>query len=392
MIPVGAIAANQLRAGGGGGPAAYRYVGARVLTTSNGYISCGQLSLFEEGSGTDLALSGTPGSDYTIDGGYPLSNIKDGNSSTFSLSTPGAAGSNGTTYIDFGSGNAYDIQKMGWRSRNDVFGAAEAPITWEMVAKQNSGDAWTVISSLPTQATWSAGEYREQEFPSVAYATQKVSTLGANSILPVYAGGTSPSFAVTAGSLPGGLSLNSSTGEISGTASATGTFSGIEISMTSGSVVTTSPAFTLTSIAGYRHIFIEVVTTGNTYIGCSTIKLLDAGSTDHALQSNGAVASAVSYSVNGSFPITNVNDGNDTSFTTSAANSAGTGVGILIVMDDMYDIDKVGYRSRSDAFGAAEAITSGYVKGRVSAADSWDTLHTVSEAGWANNEYREWTV
>jgi hypothetical protein len=192
--------------------------------------------------------------------------------------------------------------------------------------------------------------------------------------------------------LPTGLSLNSSTGAITGTATATGTFSGIVIRADASGVTTDSPSLTITSIDGYRYYFIEVVTTSNTFIGCSTIKLLDATPTDWALQTNGAVASAVSYTVNGSFPVTNVNDGNDTSFTTSNASSAGSGHGILITMPRIKDIAKVGYRSRSDSFGAGEAITSGFVKAKVNAGDSYTTLFTVSEAGWANNEYREWTM
>lgn len=373
---------------------AYRYYGVRVLTTGNGFVGCSQLSLFESGSATDRALAGTAGTVFTQNGSFPASNVNDGNAATFTTSSSSAAaGSNGIIYIDFGSGNAYAIAKLGYRARPATSNTTESPLTWEIVAKQNSGDAWTTIATLAEQTVWGDNEYREVTFTELSYPQPlDVSTLGNNSVSAVYAGPSSPTYAVTSGSLPPGISLNSSTGALTGTASSAGTYSSIVITATAGGFATASPAFTITSVAGYKYYFLEVVTTGNTFIGCSTLKLLDAGSTDWALQSNGGVASAVAYTVNGSFPINLVNDGNDTSFTTSNTGSAGSGHGILITLKRMKDIDVVGFRSRSDAFGANEAITSGFVKAKINVGDSYTSLYTITESGWSNNEYRTWTM
>lgn len=147
-----------------------------------------------------------------------------------------------------------------------------------------------------------------------------------------------------------------------------------------GGVVTVGP---------FRYVFVEHVTTGNGYIGASTIKVLGTlGGADHALQSAGATASALNYTVNGSFPVTNVNDGNDTTFTTSLANAALADHGIVIDLGQARTFVQVGLRSRSDEFGDAEAITSGFIKAKLNLGDAWTTLGAVAQAGWADNEYR----
>jgi hypothetical protein len=235
-------------------------------------------------------------------------------------------------------------------------GSGENPLTWEVVAKQASGDAWTVLCQLPNKASWTLGEYFEQTFLSLSYASQAVSSTASNSVTPTY-DGPAATFAVTSGSLPSGMSLNSSTGELTGTAGSTQSGIVITATLSDGSgVAVVSSSFTLTAAVGYRYYFLEFITTPNGFIGASTIKLLDAGSTDHALSSGGAVATTVSYTQNGSFPVTNCNDGNDTSFTTSSAGTAAaSGHGILIDMGSIYDITKLGYRSRSDSFGTVEA-------------------------------------
>lgn len=229
--------------------------------------------------------------------------------------------------------------------------------------------------------------------PSISYASQDVSTSTGNSVSPSFNAGASPVFTLEAGSLPPGMSLNASTGEITGQASSAGTYSGIQIKVTAESLSATSAAFTLTSKAGYRYYFIEFVSSTNNFLGCTTIKLLDGSAVDRALQSNGAVATAVGYTVNGSFPVTLINDGDDSTWTTSAGASAGSGKGFLIDMGAIHDIDKVGYRSRTDGFGANEAITSGNVKaGMTGVVGSMTQLYAITEAGWSANEYREWTM
>ncbi len=139
-----------------------------------------------------------------------------------------------------------------------------------------------------------------------------------------------------------------------------------------------------------RYFFIEFLTTGNGYIGCSTISCFDSGGTDHALQANGGVASAVGYTVNGSFPVTNVNDGNDTSFTTSDPSSTGSGKGIQIDLGSVESIERIAYRSRSDGFGVAEAILTGNVYYKVNSGDAWTLAQAVDEVVWTAAETREW--
>lgn len=141
--------------------------------------------------------------------------------------------------------------------------------------------------------------------------------------------------------------------------------------------------------ASYQYVFIECVTTTNSYIGCSTIKVLEEeGGTDFALQSEGAVASARNYTVNGSFPITNVNDGNDTTFTTSLANAHFPDHGIVIDLGQPRSFAQIGYRNRSDDFGGAESPRTGFVKAKLALEDEWTILATIDEPAWANNEYR----
>lgn len=144
----------------------------------------------------------------------------------------------------------------------------------------------------------------------------------------------------------------------------------------------------------YRYFLLEFASTGNGYIGCSTLKLLDTGSTDRALQSQGATATAVGYTENlPTYPVTKVNDNDDSSFTTSSNGSAaGAGKGIQIDLGQTRTIQKVGYRARGDNFGAPEAITSGSIKAKVNSGDAWTTLYTISESGWTQGQYREWTL
>lgn len=145
-----------------------------------------------------------------------------------------------------------------------------------------------------------------------------------------------------------------------------------------------------TSSAGYRYYFLEFLTTANGFIGCTTFKCLDAGGTDWALQSNGATASVVGYTANGSFPVTNCNDGNDTSFTTSSASAHGSGKGIQIDLGTVRDIVTVGYRSRSDGSGANEALRTGNIYAKVNSGDSWTLIRTIND-DWPqqSNTYRE---
>lgn len=139
----------------------------------------------------------------------------------------------------------------------------------------------------------------------------------------------------------------------------------------------------------YRYFFVEFLTSSNGFIAASTIKCLDSGGTDHALQSNGGTATVVGYTANGSFPVTNCNDGNDTSFTTSSAGTdAGANKGIQIDLGSVEAIVNVGIRNRSS--GGAEAIQTGNIYGKVNSGDGWTLIRAISEP-WTQqtNEYRE---
>lgn len=144
--------------------------------------------------------------------------------------------------------------------------------------------------------------------------------------------------------------------------------------------------------ANYRYFFLEVQSTGNGYIGVSTLKLIDGAAVDQALQANGGVATPVGYSENlPTYPVTKVNDGDDVSFTTSAGSVAGVGKGIQIDLGAQKTIVKMGYRSRSDGFGAAESIRTGTVYGKVNAGDPWTPIYNVNiPGGLASNTYVEW--
>lgn len=140
----------------------------------------------------------------------------------------------------------------------------------------------------------------------------------------------------------------------------------------------------------YKYYFVEFLTTGNGFIGCSTIKCLDAGGTDHALQSNGGVASAIGYTPLAGWEVTRVNDGNSGTSSTSTASAAGSGVGIQIELAASQPITRIGYGSRHDGSGASEGIKTGNIYGKVNGGDAWTLLRDIDEFGITSDEYREW--
>jgi hypothetical protein len=143
----------------------------------------------------------------------------------------------------------------------------------------------------------------------------------------------------------------------------------------------------------YRYVFLEVATSTNGFIGCSTLNAWGNGYVDYALQSAGGTASAIVYTVNGSFPVTNVNDNDDTVFTTSSSSAAaGSGHGIQIDLGQSRNFGKIGFRRRTDSFGSNEAILTGFVKAKLNIGDAWTTIYTVSETWPGSYEYREWSL
>jgi hypothetical protein len=140
----------------------YRYVGFEVISTPNGFIGCSRMAAFKDGSATDECLAtngGVAGANYAINGGFPASNIIDNNDSTFCTSNGSQAGTGKVLYVDMGERN--EIKKMGYRTRGDGFGANERPTSLWLVAKDNSGDAFTRLKQYSSPGFTGAGEYIE---------------------------------------------------------------------------------------------------------------------------------------------------------------------------------------------------------------------------------------
>jgi large repetitive protein len=115
--------------------------------------------------------------------------------------------------------------------------AAAGSFSFTVQAKDSSSTAQTASKSLsitivpPLTITTSS-------LPDATAGSAYSLTLGATAGTPPY------SWSLTTGSLPAGMSLNTSTGTISGTTVATGTFN-IRITLTDSQMLTTSKVFTL---------------------------------------------------------------------------------------------------------------------------------------------------
>jgi hypothetical protein len=138
----------------------------------------------------------------------------------------------------------------------------------------NNSTATTLTSSIATLTMSTALAFNSRSNVTITAGTE----LTGSSLISVTATGgrENRSYAVTAGSLPAGLSLNGSTGVIGGTATATGTFSGIKITVTdaNGATLEMTNGFSITVNSGTQ-LELTVVTRFGT--GGSPLTLFATG-------------------------------------------------------------------------------------------------------------------
>lgn len=230
-----------------------------------------------------------------------------------------------------------------------------APVSQVLVASGTTPLVWSVVSGMPSGLTLSSagnlygsptstGSYTltvkcENAFGNntkvytgtvggVVAPTISTTTLGtvlagtAFSLTLVTSGSSATSWAVQSGTLPTGLSLNTSTGEISGTPSATGSYTftiratnsaGYNDKAFSGSVTGSAPIITTTSLGTLYRAFSSSITVAAT--GSATITFaVQSGSLPTGLSLNTSTGAITGTpSATGSY-----------TFTVRATNSYGT--------------------------------------------------------------------
>jgi hypothetical protein len=150
----------------------------------------------------------------------------------------------------------------------------------------NGSTATTITSSTATLTMSSALTFNSRSNVTITAGTE----LSGSSLISVTAtnGRENRSYAVTAGALPTGLSLNSATGVIGGTATVTGTFSGIKITVTdaNGATLQMASGFSITVASGTQ-LDLSILTRFGT--GGSPLTLFSSG---------GSGGGAVTYVLN----------------------------------------------------------------------------------------------
>lgn len=239
--------------------ATHRYWKVNVVATGNGNFGFSEMAMAESVGGTNRCGSGTPTAS-SDDGVNHIAGGFDGNSSTMYGASGGLP--RFVTY-DFGSGSAYDIKEVRVSSRTD--GNYQQNITAATLYYSDDGTnffpAFALLGDISTSngqaISFSQSTYKGCT-PAPSSSTTPVpvaAVLQGGVVGTAYSetisavGGTSPyTYAVTSGSLPGGLSLNSSTGVISGTPTTAATAS-FTITATDAASSTGATAFNITIAA-----------------------------------------------------------------------------------------------------------------------------------------------
>ncbi len=191
------------------------------------------------------------------------------------------------------------------------------PVTCAVYASNSAGNGPPSAASVAV-TPGVAPSFTSAALPDGTYGTAYQRTLAAS-------GSPAPSFAVTAGTLPTGLSLDASSGVISGTPSSVGFFNGT-ISASNGIGSAATQAFAISIAAGLPDAPTTVVATrGNAQVSVAFLAPADTGGvplSGFRASCGGQSASASTSPIN----VTGLANGTPVTCTVVAINSAGNGV------------------------------------------------------------------
>ncbi|HEX5774489.1 MAG TPA: Ig-like domain-containing protein [Candidatus Paceibacterota bacterium] len=217
-------------------------------------------------------------------------------------------------------------------------------------------------------------------------------------------GGATPyTYSLASGTLPDGITLNSSTGAVSGTPTSATTSSDIVIRVTDARGETADLAsFTLTiedNEIAYRYVGIQTVNSGNGYISSAQLSFFEDGnSTDLSLAATMGTTGTANGA--GDFGAENLNDGDASSFYASSASSAAVPGSSVSAGNVLYadfgegnekTITKIGWRARPSF--PQESPDVWRVVGRNSPSDPWSHIaYLPPDHAWVGGQYDEFTI
>lgn len=217
-------------------------------------------------------------------------------------------------------------------------------------------------------------------------------------------GGVEPyAYSIQSGTLPDGITLNGSTGAVSGTPTTVGASTDIVIRVTDDTNATADlAAFDITvesSALAYRYVGIQTVNSGNGFISSSQLSLFEDGnSTDLSLAATMGTTGTANGA--GDFGPENLNDGDASSFYVSSANTAAAPGSTVSAGNVLYadfgagnekTITKIGWRPRASF--TTESPDVWRVVGRNSASDPWSHIaYLPSDPAWVSGQYDEFII